>query len=244
MVQSRPCPEGSPEKGSSLRPWPSGYFHSWPGLPAARRDSARQGGGWGPCRKTIPSPARMTLASGTETTVRLWRAADGKLLRTFQSPGNSLKFSPDGKRLAGRTGKMKPRFGYLEARDGEGVRVWGLSDSASGGSLKSSDRLPSIEIVAVDPKMPVEGQALRVIGNEGNDLFEALRQHPLFQVRRMALWGTAGASGGLFGWSWGQVGGGGLSLSFRSRTCPSSWRTWASNSAMRACASARRACAA
>jgi len=87
------------------------------------------------------SPDGATLASGgDDSTVRLWRVADGKLQRTLENHGHhvyAVGFNPDGHYLA--TGSrdheafrellqnIMPR---LSGRHGQTVRIWNVADGA------------------------------------------------------------------------------------------------------------------
>jgi WD40 repeat protein len=74
----------------------------------------------GPGREVVFSPDGQILAtSGVDSTVKLWRVADGKLLRTLHHPEGvtSIALSPDGQLLVS---------GSYDSN----VRVWRMSDGA------------------------------------------------------------------------------------------------------------------
>jgi WD40 repeat protein len=90
-------------------------------------------------REAAFSPDGQVLAtSSVDSTVKLWRVADGKLLLTLQHPAGvtSIAFSPDGQQLVSGSYDSK-------------VRVWRLSDAALSHTL--SGHVGTVWSVAFSP---------------------------------------------------------------------------------------------
>jgi WD40 repeat protein len=101
----------------------------------------------GPGREVAFSPDGQILAtSSVDSTVKLWRLPDGKLLRTLQHPGGvtSVAFSPDGQHLV--SGSYDSKVRVWRTMDGALSRtlaghtgtVWSVAYSPDGTRIASS----------------------------------------------------------------------------------------------------------
>lgn len=101
----------------------------------------------GPGREVAFSPDGQILAtSSVDSTVKLWRVADGTLLRTLQHPEGvtSIAFSPDGQQLV--SGSYDSKVRVWRASDGALTRtlgghvgtVWSVAFSPDGTRIASS----------------------------------------------------------------------------------------------------------